>query len=1597
MKNFLLVFALSGSCFFAKAQTYNNEWIDYSKTYYKFSVGATGLHRISQAALTAIGLNNTPAQNFQLWRQGVEIPLYTTVATGVLGTPDYIEFYGQINDGSQDTKLYKVDSLQMNNKWSMYTDSAAYFLTVNTATTNKRYANPGNNVAANVLPAEPYFMYTLSKYYKDALNAGYGVDLGELIHSSSYETAEGWGSNTLKSGISSTSKNTGLYVYAGGPAGSLTIKAAGNSSAFRTLTTRLNGNIVASGNISGYNIAKLTNNSIATSLLSGDTASISFLHNGSASDNIVLASYTLNYPRLFNFGNTTQFYFEIPAGPSKYIEVANFNAGTGIPILLDLTNNLRITGVQATGLVKFILPASAQIRKLVIFSTVPATIYAVNTFTTRNFVNYSQPANQGDYLMITHPNLFNDGQGNDNIEKYLQYRASLAGGGYNPKVILIDQLIDQFAYGIKHHPSSIRNFAAYALATFTSKPKFFYLIGKGISYYEFRKYERDRNINNQALVPTFGYPSSDNLLTSTRQGEYATIPLGRLSAINGTEVGIYLDKVKQFELAQKSSDQSFSGKGWMKNIAHITGGLTDVGLSSLIGYYMSVYQNISADSLYGANVYNFNKNSGSDNALGTTITLDKLFTEGLSVINYFGHSSPNSIEFNLDNPAEYNNTGKYPLIIINGCNSGNLFVFDTLRYISGGTLSEKFVLAPQKGSIAYIATTHYGLPTQLDYVNTSFYNHMSKDMYGQPLGNLMQATMQEVISNHNSDYLAQTHVEEINLHGDPALRMNPHTQPDYLIQDSLLTFSPSEISVADTKVNITARVINIGRAKSDSITIRVDHKYPDKSVITLGSYRIKAPYYQDSIAVTLNLNPAVDRGTHTIIVTVDPDNKIAELSELNNTTSKSFTIIEDEIRPVWPYEYAVVDNSNPTLFGSTANPLAASKQYVMEMDTTASFNSPLKITRTVTSTGGIIKFVPGATLTDSTVYYWRVALGPVTTATRWLKSSFVFINGGQEGFNQSHFYQYKNNGFNAMEIDSATHTFSYLDKTKRLLIRTGLYPYYNWDQININLDQDIVDYYGCVYNCLQFAVYDSSTLLPWKNYPVGNTGSYGSYPVCKPIGNGYRNIFEFPYDDTSYRRKAMDFLDAIPNGYYVSVTNLGYNGNKTFIGNWKSDTSWLGSGKSLWHKMHEYGLNKIDSFTKNLPFLFVFKKGDSLSFSVKQEMGTSVNVQVTGTYDIPVKDEGGSVTSPWMGPVNFWNNFKWDDKPGLNSTTQQHFEITGKNTAGNEVLLASVYNAKDTAIDFIDATVYPYLKMKMYSTDAEHGIASQLKNWMLVADNLPEGAVSPVAAFPFSDTLSQDDTLHFKVRFLNISNILFDSIKVKLRITDKEGAVHDYFNLPDGARLDQLMGGDSVLISFDIPLTDYFGACQLMLEVNPDNDQPEMFHFNNYIFKTLYVKNGALCPGSSPVFSINNTDTGNTYQWEVNTGGGYTSIIDGGLYGGTLSGDLQVKSVTTSMYGNSYRCRITNAGNVTYSPEYIVQFTARWTNAVNTAWNNAGNWSCNVVPDANTDVIISGGVPNYPVISNGVSASCRSLKALTGTSLTLNDGGKLDITGPPGK
>ncbi|HRN55298.1 MAG TPA: C25 family cysteine peptidase, partial [Agriterribacter sp.] len=585
MKQVLFIlFTLSS--FLASGQ-YNNEWIDYGKTYYKFPVAKDGLCRITQSALQAAGLNNTPAEYFQLWRNGTQVPLYTSVVSGILDAAGYLEFWGEMNDGKPDTRLYRNINDQLSDKWSLETDTASYFLTVNPAGGNLRVVNEVNDVAGNTLAPEPYFMYTYGKYFKNRINPGYAGLVGEYIYSSAYDKGEGYTSGDIRpANPLNEAVINNLFPYAGGPDGTFYIAASGNALYNRNIRVEVNNTQLVDVAMNVFNDTR-QQVTLPVSLLGAGSAAVRITNTSdNPNDRMVVSKYEITYPRQFYFGNRTNFIFELPAtSQGNFLRITNFNRGSAAPILYDLSSRKRYTGdIAESGVIKFALPPSVQKRKLVLMNALASNITLINTFTPRDFIDYGQPDHHGNYLIISNRLLYNGPNGNP-VEAYAQYRSSTAGGSYIAKIYDMDQLTDQFAFGIKRHPGAIKNFVQYAGDIFQTAPLAVFLIGKGVNYIDARTNQANPLLERLNLVPPFGHPASDNLLAARGNATISSIPVGRLSVVIPAEIEIYLEKVKEYEAAASNAPHTVAGRAWMKNVVHAIGG-GDAALTAQIGGYM---------------------------------------------------------------------------------------------------------------------------------------------------------------------------------------------------------------------------------------------------------------------------------------------------------------------------------------------------------------------------------------------------------------------------------------------------------------------------------------------------------------------------------------------------------------------------------------------------------------------------------------------------------------------------------------------------------------------------------------------------------------------------------------------------------------------------------------------------------------------------------------------------------------------------------------------------------------------------------------------------------------------------------------------------
>ncbi|WP_207492761.1 C25 family cysteine peptidase [Aridibaculum aurantiacum] len=1435
------------------SQSYNNEWIDYNKTYYKFKVfgfgtdaaGAPipkGMVRISHSSLQSAGLAGVAGAHFQLWRDGQEVPVYVS-NTGIFSSSDYIEFWGEINNGKLDAQLYGQPDFQLSDKWSLQTDTASYFLTVNTTAANKRLTPTANNVANTSLTPTTYFMHTVGRYFRAGdIQSGFYASSGTNLFSSTYDKGEGWLSRVIRPVACGSSTTLGqgfpdLYPFLSGPSSMvMRINAVGGAQNSRVVRVLLNGQEVNLFQMDYINYEKVEE-LVPVSTISSGSASFSIINQSpSPCDEMRVAKIELTYPRQFNFGGSSVFEFSVPASSSgRLLKIANFNHGGVAPVLYDQANGKRyVTDISDPNIVQVVLAPATVAYQLVLTTQAGNYFKEISSFQQRSFINYAQPANQGDYLIVSNPLIY--GSGSENyVEQYRQYRSSTTGGGYNAKVIDIEQLVDQFAYGVKKHPLSIKNFLRFARANFAAAPKHVFLIGKGVSYNHYRQYENNAMIERLNLVPTWGFPASDNLLASSDMKAVPATPIGRLSAVSPQEVGDYLEKVKQYEAAQAVGNQTLQDKHWMKNILQIAGA-NDITLGSQIDGYLNGYKATISDTSFGGNVTNFSKTADPANYTNAIISFKEKFEKGASLITYFGHSSSSNLDFNLDNPESYNNSGKYPVFIANGCSAGNHFAFETSRFTTKTTISEKFVLAPSKGAIGYLASTHFGVVNYLDLFSKHFYKSIAQTSYAKTAGEIIKEAIGNALTvTGPMDYYARVHAETYAWHGDPAVKFNSFKQPDYVIEAPQISTSPAFHSVADTSLFVKVRVFNIGKATNDSVSFKLTRTWPGGNTKTIATKKFAKLHYADSITVEVPVVGNIDAGVNVFTATINDGNTVAELSTANNSAAKSITISANEIRPIYPYNYSIINQPNAKLVASTANPLEGVRNYVMEIDTTALFNSPAKVSATKASAGGVVEFDPGFSYENDRTYYWRVSPAGLTTP-EWRQFSFVYKT-GLEGAQQGHLYQLLQSKHKNISLDSASRKYGYQSQNHNLFISNAMYPTSGTEDMHFSISVDGVASIrsACIGSSIIVNVFDSLTFRPWRN----TTNPFGAAPVCNP-GREYN--FEYSYRTAASRKNAMDFLNSIPSGAFVTVRLINDAPYNIYASHWQADTSLYGSGNSLYHMLKSQGFAEIDSFYFPRTWAFVYQKNNP-AFEPVYEFSEGQYDKLVLSKDATSPHVSGVIESPRFGPATSWNKVQWAGTMEEAGNDYPAVQVVGTTPAGQEVVLHTLnVNQQDFDISGISAAAYPFIKLRMENADTVTATPYQLSMWRVLYTPVREGAIAPNLYYHIPDTVGFGTatafTLPLQVGFKNVSNKAFDSVAVKIVLTDTLNNTFDY----QISKLKPLAPGELGQVNVSLNVQNLSGWYNVYIEANPGLQQSEQFGFNNFLYKKVYVNTEALLP-----------------------------------------------------------------------------------------------------------------------------------------------------------
>lgn len=1402
LKKIQLLLLLVSSLNFAWSQTFQNDWIKYNQTYVKFKVAEDGIYRISRDVLVAKnnGFVTVNPKNIQVFSRGVEQAIYVYGENDFsFDSGDYIELYCKKNDGFLDSLMYDNPDEQNNPFYSQINDTISYFVTwENSPTIKKRFSNYSSNNFSSYNPITSVVQQKLYSYN----NKFYW---GQRI--SNYSSGKGWfdsndfvyGQPTTKTIDVSNRINTSnvevQYSVCGAPNSDL------YSYLEHHLKIKYNSNEYADESFSGYNGVKNHFNILASSI-SNDAIDLEFSSNYNQNNQVdrnVIAYINVSYDRNLDFNNETHFdFFVNSSSANRQINLTNFSGNQ--PVIYNLTNQERTVALLDGSTLNAIINTSPQASEIVV--SITETIKTVSKVENVNFFNFNNLQTAPDYIIVYNQKL------ESSVNSYSIYRASQ---GYTVLKAEISDLYNQFAYGIEKHPLAIRNLIKF-LKTNYQTPSFLFMVGKSISSAVIRN-----NVSafNNCLVPTMGNPPSDVLITSNidQLGLEPLVNTGRLAARSNIEVEDYLKKVKDYE-------SSIDGI-WKKNAIHFGGGSTTYEQSTFANY-LNEYRLIYQDTLLGGQVTTFLKSSSDPIQISVSDSVAFLIDEGVSLITFFGHGSTSGFDQNIDEPENYNNFSKYPLILANSCLSGDIHQNTTNQVIS-----EKWVLIPNKGSIGFLSSSDLGYASQLHNLSREFYKKLSYENYGSSIGEIIKESLRSYSNSNPTSLMVKKTVFDNTFHGDPAIIINAFEKPDLKIENSGLSFSPNPITSESDSFKINLTYFNIGKAFVDSFLISIERFYPDghsdfKTVVREGCF------YGDQVSINLFVDPINGVGVNRIKIRLDYLNQIDERYETNNEIEIEFIINSDDLIPIYPYQYAVVPSSNQKLVASSGDPFADNFTAVFEIDTSDAFNSPLFLSESIITNGGITEWDLPFQLMDSTVYFWRVTK---QGTNRWRGSSFRYIN-SQRGWSQAHHFQFDEDSYQFINYKKPERKFEFITTPKTLLCKNiGSVSVSRVQEVGFWLD-GVGDQNSCgAVSSFNVVVIDTLSLEPWTS----DRFDYGhrDYPKCysRTRPDLY---FQFSTSDSLSMENFANLINIVPEGYHILIYSV-WNGNFSALPE---------HTKQAFELLNP--VSQIRSISNNKPYILYAQKGKPSS--AVEVIGASTTDEISLEVYLNTNFDYGNIFSTPIGPASEWQSFHWRYNQNIDQKNTE-IKILGLDALGHQQVLID-HLTKDSldVLDLssrIDANTYPYLQLQMYCKDSIQKIPTQIKSWSLLFQEVPETAIEPEGGYYFyKDTVNQGEEIVFAISTKNISSYDMDSLKVSCFVKNNQNQVAMIKSKKLKMHPSQDIITDTVAFNTinSRELNSIWFEFNSLDSVTGMYDQMEQYHFNNIAIKYFYVLTDKINP-----------------------------------------------------------------------------------------------------------------------------------------------------------
>jgi hypothetical protein len=1379
---------------------YGNEWIDYEKTHLKFTVEEQRIYRINFSDIQDQFPQGIRGDELRLFNYGEEQYIYLS-ETGPLSPVDYLLFYGEANNGRLDKYLYNKDNTedQINPHYSFYTDQNPYFLTYSEAPSDYIYQaatlSSNTNLDPEIALNTNSRINISDKYYKR-------TNTETFIKFSLFDKTEAYGSSF------STSDNFSVNTIAPVESSAFTLVqhyfTHGENP--QTYNFELNNSNIYDTDVSDPGLKKDTL-LISGTLLENNT--LSFQATDTESNSISVSLIELWYKTLPTLVERNSLYFTSNSESDQKFKINCLDNENHI--LLNLTNNTILFPENNSGFIDFTL---ANISENEFFLARSSSTSILDSYSIVNFEDYS--TDFSELLIIYNELNAIEENGNDIIEEYANYHRTESPNTKTVNTANIEQISDQFAYGIQLHPMGIRNIS-HLYHHNSQSFKYLLLIGKSLRHSSYRKTEDFNSLYGSILfLPTIGEFSSDNLFASNNQNYRPQFSVGRIGAKKAEEIRDYFEKLKEYETVI-NQEQSLENKLWTKRVLHLVGGSGE-GEENFINSQLNNAGAIITNNLFGAEVKTFRKYYENQIVTESSELIAEEVNNGLAILNVFGHSSSNFTQYGIDDTDRYLNKGKYPLFISGGCYSGTCSN-------NVPALGERITLIKEKGGIAYMGVSGFGHIGDLGNFMSNFYSQIGGEYYGKSMGEALVGVYND--PSFNRPIILQQLIYQ----GDPTVHFYYHEKPDYTVGQELEILDNNLTTSLDS-FDVKVPIYNLGKNIDTSLIINLSIQYPNQETASLKTDTIQAPAYLSEVSYRL---PVLDKqkivGLNRLLVHVDVFNNIEEQTnggESNNKLVSSDNLegypvlfLSNDLKPVLPFNFHQKTNQEFNLYSSTSNFSDLEYNFLLEIDTSILFDSPSKTLLQQNAIGGLVEWSSLPSFDLNNVYYWRTAISSQNTSEiSWNNSSFVVSDSDSEGWNQSHYQQFEQDTFINLEIDNRVLSFKDDPVNFNIIniIRQG--------GVRPVVNSDIGRYFMYLgtgsTSGVGFVILDPFNLQCIDG--LENNGQESIYAYPWAIGEGHI----FNTSTPSQRKEVVDFINnVIPENAYVAFLTLQNDPNQDFKPEeWAADS--LVYNTNIFQALESKGANIIRNLenTGSVPYGYIYQEGNP-DFETNESISSNpldydyTSALLEGSFN------QGYLKSQHIGPVSAWGRLKYE-LSDVESNDTISIELYGIDHSGNFILLQEFTESSlDTDISqLIDATDYPELFLTYNIHDPVNSTVPNLEYWTVEYEGAPEACVAPNILFELQDTIYQGELLNLKLAAKNISVYDMDSLLVKTTFIDGTG-----FSEVLLKRYAPISAQNILSIESNYETKNLKGLTKMIIEINPEEDQIEVSTINN-VFST---------------------------------------------------------------------------------------------------------------------------------------------------------------------